>query len=74
MRKLSDYVAAVAARSAVIALEAAWIAVLFAASLAVLGAGDASEPLRLAAALGLVCALCAAASVVALLGRTRSGR
>jgi hypothetical protein len=72
MGKHSDYVAAVAARSAVIALEAAWIAVLFAASVTVLGAGDASGPLRVAAALGLVCALCAATGVVALLGRPRN--
>jgi hypothetical protein len=74
MRKLTDYVAAVAARSAVIALEAAWLAVLFAATVAMLGGGDASTPLRLAAAFGLVCALCAAAGAVALLGRPRSRR
>ena len=69
MRTLSDSFAATAARCAVIALEAAWLAVLVAASLAILGAGDAAVPLQFAASLGLVCAFCAALSVLALAGR-----
>jgi hypothetical protein len=73
MRQLTD-VAEIAARSAVVALEAAWIAVLVAGSLAFLQVGDASDPLRLAVALMAVFGVCAATVVVTLLPTYRRGR
>jgi hypothetical protein len=60
-------VAEIAARSAVLALEAAWIAVLIAGSLAFLNIGDASDPLRFAAAFMAVFGVCSATVGVALL-------
>jgi hypothetical protein len=73
MRQLTD-VAEIAARSAVVALEAAWIAVLVAGSLAFLQVGDASDPLRLAGALMAVFGVCTATVVVTLLPMYRRGR
>jgi hypothetical protein len=68
--KLTDELATVAARSAVIALEVAWLAVLFAASFAVFGAGDPAGALRVAAVFGLVFAACAAGGAVFLRAST----
>ena len=73
VRKLR-VVAEVAASSAVLALEAAWISVLFAGTLALLDVGDTAGALRLAVSLMLVCGVCTAAGVVAIVGMYRRER